>query len=371
MKKRALALFVSLVLMLSVCTAVFAENEAIRTYTLSLEDAISLKLEKDPSFLNADVKIKDAERQLAQAKTNQKDMQGVAVRISSGISGLALQRGYYVRQAEIGVQSALLEKQQAIADASYAVTQQYYNVKLTERLLSSAENAYDMALNNKNTMDTQFSIGMVSELDVNNARYALNQAKAARDRYMRSLELARKSFAAAVFIEEDNFILNLTDDIEYIEFDSDLAEDTQKVDESRYDIFMLKASVELAKHMEATSLLFGATSSEYSSAHQARVQSETTYNNTSKLIRISVNSTYNSILDAKDSIALAEENLALRKQEYNAAVVQNELGLITNTQLTAAMNNIVSAEIELENAKLTYKLAVEKYGYEISIGLSQ
>ena len=45
--------------------------------------------------------------------------------------------------------------------------------------------------------------------------------------------------------------------------------------------------------------------------------------------------------------------------------------MITNAQLTATMNSVFNAETELENAKLTYKLAVEKYGYEITIGLGQ
>ena len=33
------------------------------------------------------------------------------------------------------------------------------------------------------------------------------------------------------------------------------------------------------------------------------------------------------------------------------------------------MNDLSQSEIDFENAKLTYKLAVEKYGYEITVGL--
>lgn len=371
MRKKIISLFMCTAMLLSLSVAAFAEGETVRTYTLSLDDAISMVLERDPAFVSADVKIQDAERQRKQAAKNQRDMEGVPVRVSSGISGLLLQRGYYVKQAEIGIESAKLEKQQSIADTSYKVTQQYYGVKLAERLLASAESAYSLALNNKNTMDTQFSLGLVSELDVNNAKYSLNQAKAARDKYARSLELARKTFAASIFIEEDDFILNLTDDIEFVEFSTNLAEDTEKAMETRYDVYMLKSAVTLAELMEATSLLYGGTSSEYSSAHQSKVQSEVTYSNTSKLIGISINSSYNAILDAKDSLNLAEENLELRQQEYNVATIQHQLGMITNTQLTGIMNSVAGAQIELENAKLTYKLAVEKYGYEITIGLGQ
>lgn len=371
MKKRISAILVCAVMMVSLCCAAFAEETGVKTYTLSLDDAINMMLENDPALISADIKIKDAERQLQQARKNQKDMKGVAVRVSSGISGLALQRGYYVKQAEMGLESAKFEKKQTIASSSYAITQQYYGVKLAERLLASAESAYSLALNNKNTMDTQLSLGMVSEIDVNNASYALNQAKAARDKYARNLELARKNFAVRIFIEDDKFVLNLTDDIEFEEFETQLEEDIKKALETRYDVFMLKTSLNLAELMESVAKHFGLSSAEYSSAHQSKVQSEVTYNNSSKLIGISINSSYNAILDAKDSLKLAEENLALCQQEYNVGVIQHELGMITNTQLTGIMNSVAAAQIELDNAKLSYKLAVEKYGYEITVGLGQ
>ena len=115
--------------------------------------------------------------------------------------------------------------------------------------------------------------------------------------------------------------------------------------------------------------IYGLSSAEYSSANQAKVQSEVTCQNSKKMIGVSITSSYNSILDAKDALEVAEAALALKKQEYNIASIQHQLGLMTNIQLTGVMNGVTAAEIELENAKLTYKLAVEKYGYEIQIGL--
>ena len=369
MRKRLIASFVCLVMLLLMSANVFAQEAKV--YTLSLQDAINMALENDPEYTSADVKIKDAERQLKQAKKNHKDVQGVPIRVSSGISGFLLQRGYYVDQANISVESAKLQKQQMAASDAYTITRQYYSVKLAERLQSSARDAYKIALDNNNTMENQYSLGLVSQIDVSNAKYALNQAKAASDKYTRNLELAQKNLAAVIFIDEDNFVLNLTDDIDYIEFETNLAEDTVKAMETRYDVYMLKSSLLLAEKMEDIADVFGYTSAELSSANQSRVQSEVTYNNTKKLIGISINASYNEILDARDSLNLAEENLALRRQEYNVAVIQHQLGMITNAQLTATMNSVFNAETELENAKLTYKLAVEKYGYEITIGLGQ
>jgi len=369
-RKRIIALLVLIVTAFTLCGSVYAEENAVKTYTLSLDDAIKMMIERDPSFKSADVKLADAERQLHEAYENQEDSKKMAVRISSGISGLLMQKGYYVEQAKLGVESAKREKEQKTASSSYNITQQYYSVKLCEKLLESAQSAYELTLNNKNTIDTQFSLGLVSELDVNNAAYALNQAKAARDKYERNLILARKNFATHIFIDDEEFVLNLTDGIEYEAFETNLQEDVKKALESRYDVYLLKNSVKLAETKASIAKHLGTDSSTYSSANQEYVQSEVTYKNTSRLIALSVNASYNAIIDAKDALFLAEEKLKLSQQEYNIAKVQYELGMITGTQLTSIMNAVTASQIELENAKLTYKLAVEKYGYDITVGLS-
>ena len=43
--------------------------------------------------------------------------------------------------------------------------------------------------------------------------------------------------------------------------------------------------------------------------------------------------------------------------------------MITNTEFTQSLNDYLKENINLENAKLTYKMASEKYNSEISIGL--
>ena len=66
---------------------------------------------------------------------------------------------------------------------------------------------------------------------------------------------------------------------------------------------------------------------------------------------------------------ISEKNSEIRKQGYEADKLRFELGMITNMELTAGLNNVAAQEVSVENAKLAYKLAVEKYQYEISIGL--
>lgn len=375
MKKRILSFVVAMAITGTIqvafaqeITEVVAETQTV-TYTLSLGDAINMAEEKNPGYVSADTTIQNAQRQLEQAKKTQKNIKG-AIRLPAGLANVATKQGYYVEQAKAGLESAMLAKKQLQRTNAYSITQQYYGVKLAEAVLENIKTSYQIAQNNKANVDTQFSLGLAAELDVKNAQYSVNEMKANLEKSQRNLDLARKSLAVALYIEDENYILNLTDDIEYKEFEANLSEDTQKAMENRYDIYQLKSVYALAeKYMEAT-ILVGNTSSQHSAANQAKVASETNYKNAMKLIGISINSSYNSILDAKDALKLAEEKLELCKQEYNIATIQHELGMMTNIQLTSAMTKVAAAQTELENAKLTYKLAVEKYGYEIEIGLS-
>lgn len=381
MKKRIISSIVCVSLAFSPAVISYARGEVavaesnaqqtseIKTYKLSLEDAINMAREKDPAFMSADVKIKDAERQHAQSKTNKKDMEGIPIKVSQGLTSFALQRGYYVKQAEIGVESAKKEKEQLVASSAYSITQQYYGVKLSERILESAKDGLSMATENLTALEMQYSLGLVAENDVNNAKLAVKQAQAACDKYERNLSLAKKSLGAALYIDEEDFELNLTDDIEYEEFTADIKADVNKAMETRYDVFMLESALSQAEFLADIADLYGGTSAEYSSAKAAMIQSSVNCSYSKKMIGISINSSYNAILDAKDSLIIAGDSLAIKQQDYNVAKIQYELGLITNTQLTAIMNNVTAAQIELDNAKLTYKLAVAKYGYEITIGL--
>ena len=59
----------------------------------------------------------------------------------------------------------------------------------------------------------------------------------------------------------------------------------------------------------------------------------------------------------------------IRERDYRASQIKYEMGLISNMELTSAMNELSQYRVQLQQARLTYRLAVDKYKYEISIGL--
>jgi outer membrane protein TolC len=66
---------------------------------------------------------------------------------------------------------------------------------------------------------------------------------------------------------------------------------------------------------------------------------------------------------------ISEMQYNIKRKEYNAAKLKYELGVIANVELTKAINDLYDAQVSYANAKLTYRMAIEKYKYEITTGL--
>ena len=87
------------------------------------------------------------------------------------------------------------------------------------------------------------------------------------------------------------------------------------------------------------------------------------------MIALLIRSAYNSICTSNADMETARQSYEMKQKEYESGKIKYELGMITNLQLTQIINELYEAQVNYANAKITYRLAVEKYKYEITIGL--
>lgn len=368
MKKRIMAFTAAVLCVFTSFSAYADESGGESVVTISIQQAIEMAVKDNPELISYDTQIEDAQRQIEQAKKDLRDSKG-PVPLPSGIGIVALRKGYYVNQYTIAKETAEMQKEQAINNIAYDVTEKYCNVKLLEALVENMKNSYDLTLQNVQTLQTQYDLGMASELDIKNAMLSLSQVKASLEEYKRNFDIAKKSLLVALQIEDENTNLNLTDSIEYKEADVDFENDVESALESRVDMFSLKKAYEQAQlYCDATKVL-GVDSSQYSAANSTVVQCEYRYSNSKKLMRLALNTYYNNILTCKDNLDIAKEKYELKEQEYSVNKLKYDLGLITSSELFSSRTAADSAAIEYENAKLAYRLACEKYSYEITLGL--
>ena len=169
-------------------------------------------------------------------------------------------------------------------------------------------------------------------------------------------------------IENSDAELLLTDGIEFEEFKADIESDIQKAINSRYDLSLVRNTYESAVlYSDIVSVAYSKYTN--SSANKNVSQAKYNYTNALKNIRILIKSYYNDVLTANENLSLAASRADLVRREYEVTNLKVSLGLATNSELTQKMNEVSTANMDYERAKLSYKLAVQKYNYEISIGL--
>lgn len=343
---------------------------------LSLETAISTALDGNEQLEACDAAITSAEYSLEVANLTQRDFDKMAKLITVSVDAANsmetafLKHGYYPYAAEVALELEKHEKEQVASSISYDVTEKYYNTKLLERLLDIARSSSALAEENAKIVKASYDLGLVSELEVKNADANVKKAEFAIKGYERNLDIARESLKIAMGIEDDKRELVLTDDILMPGIPLGLEDSITAAMDARYDVTALRRAYELQeRQFEITASYMGPGTEKYHSADSSRISAKYTYENTKKLIALAIRSEYMNILTSREAITSAENALDIKQTEYDSAKIKYEMGVMTNLELTSVMTELESAKVELENAKLTYMLAVEKYNYDITIGL--
>ena len=196
--------------------------------------------------------------------------------------------GYYIAALEAALRLDDLERTQIADSIAYDVTEKYYNYKLLEALIEIAENSCQLAQSNQELVQKQFELGLISQLEAENAEVAVLQAQYAKEQYERNLELAGESLKIALQIDHPcTFVL--TDSIETEAFETDVEQDIQAAMQSRYDVSSLREALDLSSlYLEITGMYQTEDTATWQSAYSDYIKSDYTYSNSSKLIGLSI-----------------------------------------------------------------------------------
>lgn len=366
---------ISLLLCCTMCMPLFciADETAATTdktvYTLTLTDAIKMALEDNDQLAVCDYQKESYKYGLEAAKITKKNNKNREIYASSGYELGYIQEGYYIDMYQTQLKLADHNKEKVTANITYNVTEAYYNYKHVQQLVEITRSSCEMAKANKANVDVMSNLGMISPIEVQNAQLAVDSASNALKSLERNLETVKESFKIVLDIEEDcDFVL--TSPIDTQEFTADFAADVENAMTTRYDVLSLKENLRLAEsRCKLTERLATKHTAAYYNELSSYMQTKYTAENSLKQIKLLVKSSYDAVLTAKDNLDIAQQNANIKQTLYDAAKLKFEMGMITNIDLTKDLNDLTAAKEDLENAKLTYKLAVEKYNYDITIGL--
>lgn len=339
------------------------------TYTLTHSDAVKMALENSPLLEINQYNQKANKKNIESAQLQEKSYRNVPVKAASSFESFCLKNGYYVKAAQTSYDLSVLEEKKIQNSVTYKTTEAYYNYILAQKTLNAARNAYNLSAANLTVVEAQKELGIISTLDFENAQLATDIAKNAVSQNERNLKTAEDSLKIQLGIAGKNCQLNIFEDVIYEEFTADTAIDIKNATDTRYDITALKKSTDLAKEYLDLSNVLTTSSAVYNSAYASYMESKHNYDNTKDNIALMINSYYNNILTSNENLGIAQKSYELKLKKYNSDKLKYELGMITNLELTETINGLYEAQVQYANAKIAYKLAVEKYRYEITTGL--
>lgn len=363
--KKIFCLFLSLMLCF---VSVYAEESKSETYTLTLKEAIDMGLKDNPKLLSIEITKHSNEINLDAANINKLTYKE-AIISTAAYEVAYIQKGYYADMYKMLIGLNELEAEQVKRKIAYDVTESYYNLKLSESLCKVTEDAYNLAKSNLSDVTKRYELGMIAKLDLENAKLSVEAVKNTLDTYKRNYELAKENFKINISLDGKDCEFELPDSIEVSEFEVNADEDIKKALETRYDVTALKENYRMAQLYFNYTKALTPNSAKYQTAYSDLITKEYNYTHNKKLIALSMKSCYYNALNAKDSLSTAITSADIAKQRYDIAKLRFENGMITNSELTGALNDYLSENIKLENAKLTYKMATEKYYAETTIGL--
>jgi len=338
-------------------------------YTLTLEQAIDMALDNNPQLNACLVRKQNNKTQLAAARDTKAGYRDVKeIFVSAGYEVNYIRNGYYVHLYQDAVNLSDYEYKQIEAQITYNITQKYFTLKNYEKLLEIAKDSYDLVKKNYDTASLSYELGLIAKTDLESVKVSLLQAEYNLKSYTDTYEIAKEDFKIALRKNNENCDFVLTSNLNIVDFQTNLLEDLVKAENSRYDILSLKSNYERSKeYYELTNL--PENTARFTSAFSNYITAEYNYTNNKALILLGIKSSYNNISSTYNNAILTEQNFKLKENAYEIAQIKYEQGLITNTELLTALNELYNAEVNFENAKLNYVLAVDKYKYDIQIGL--
>lgn len=338
-------------------------------YELTLPEAIEMAYTDNPQLVANEYDRQGKEVSLESAQLQEKAYRHVSLNVATNFDAYCLKEGYYLKAAKVQLELSDKEREKIKGNIAYNVTEAYYNYVLVQKLVNAAQNSYDLALSNFSVVELQYNLGMIAKLDYENAAISVTMAKNAVDSYKLNMETAEENLKILLNKDDENCVIKVFDDVDCSDYTADVESDTAAAMESRYDLTALKESASLAYDYFDLAEILTSDSAIYNTSYASYVKAEYNYTNTKKLISLLIKTSYNSILTSKASMDTAKLAYEMKLKEYDSAKLKYDLGMITNLDLTQAINSLYEAQTQYANAKVTYRLAIEKYKYEITVGL--
>lgn len=353
--KRITGLVLAMVMLMPV-SGVRAEEEVV---TLTVAQAVELAMANSKQLRIHQSEIEAGRVAIREAEEARRNI----TRINVSQPNTALLRdGFFVRQAEMNQRLAERRLSDFKVQLELQVVTEYYGLRAAIDMRERAYLARHFANENLWTVNQMLQRGVASFLDSLQAGTAKLRADSEREAARRNVEQARRVLNTTLGLPLSKQ-LELVDELPVSS--RDLPTPDEIMDMALGNMFEVIQAREHAVLAEFALEIFDRHIPTNMFAYQRQaIDTAVALERRDAVVanaRLAVHRRHNDMLTARGNVRVARETLEQVHQQYMAAIVRYDVGLITANELVTSLGAWQDAMMGYERAKLDYAVAVANY----------
>lgn len=343
------------------------ETDSKRVFTL--QEAIEYALKHNKDLRDAEEDIKKANAGLNSAKEMQRDMErSKDIALPRGYTGDRALNGYYVKQAEQGIELLTKQKEQKKENLKYDLEKLFYDIKATKDKADYIKESIKRMERQIAIEELKISLNMSTQLVLDSVKLQ----KDALVNQLSNLEYALAGYYNALKMKLD---IDPLTEVEITPASMTYAEYTPKdVEEAYKSALENNISILAAKQkVELLELDFKILKTYYTAGFKQYTDTESDLKKARDDYDVLQNATREQLKLLSDDIGIKKSEYlnkkeALAKAEFNYKIAQLKflLGLISRISLMDEQLSLMNSRIEEETALQNYILSAKMY--ELSCG---
>lgn len=362
------------------------------TIELSLEEAISIAMEKNRDIEIQSLNIQQSEKKYESEMDDIEDFED-KIEEHDGINfdkmspemkqrysmyqgpieqKKLLEYGVMERGTELTFNIAKWNKEIKKNEIQYNITKSYYDLLLAEKSHEIAKESVELAERQYQNGKKMYELGTISKQNLISMEVGVSQAKSGLNAANLGYEMQLMNFNNTLGIDMDKDIV-LTDDITYSDYE--LIALNEAIDEALNTNKMIQVAEE---NYELSKLRLKATNAKYHDGSYRYLQEKIGVEKTAKSlesakkgIEMAVRSSYAQMITAEEQINTYRKAVDKSQKALELAELSFELGENTSTDVNQARIDLMNAKKDLAKQIHSYNMAKLDFDYSMGIGKQQ
>lgn len=353
--------FLAVVIVMIVSTAVNATAESADIKVLTLDEAIKLAVENNRQNVIDDLEIKVKESQLKQAQENA-DMTGDSYGAERVLES-RIRKEVRIMEAQTALEVARLRKEDNRRRTALDVREVFYNILLAEKELDKEMQKLEIQKEKLEFARSRYNTGSLSAEALDEAEFRVISKSADVDNIREKIRTLELRLKILLNMDLDEELPEIKGEIK-VELLKDM--DIEKIADTRlqFDTSVYEAAGRYNaanRTMQLTEELFRAGQTTYDTNKSNLEKALRDYESALRNREVNIRNSYNDLLNMEDNLELADKYAGLCLKKLDVAKVRYDKGIIDKESYLSAKEAYLDALFSRERARFDYIIRKESF----------